>query len=69
MVAATKADRRTMRASASDVSKKTVTETEPNWVNPFAAAVAVQSRAADGGDADDEADGNDSEVSLYEQED
>ena len=44
-----------MRASANETNKKTVTDTEPNWVNPFAAA-AVQSGAADGGDlADDEA--------------
>ena len=59
-----------MKASASEVTKKTVTDTEPNWVNPFAAAVAVQSGAADGGDpAGNEADdGNESdEIILFEE--
>jgi hypothetical protein len=68
MVAATKADRRTMKARANDIGKKTVTDTEPNWVNPFTTAVAVQNGAGDdgGNEGGDEADGSDPDVSLCE---
>ena len=56
-----------MKASASDSGKKSVTDTEPNWVNPFTTAVTVQHGADDGGhEGGDEADANDSDVSLYD---